>query len=275
MPRGGCKSFENEDIIVRWYSTSNSLIIKGQDGELLRNELKLIANSMDESGGDSQDNELISGEGDGDSIASLRSFGKADEAAQSEEGPHIYDELQKKYQAEHMYGEMITEAVNEIKEQIKQLKLGIEENKASISNIKALPPNIKSTSDNESLEMYNLRRENEKLQRQNENLLKENAENTECMNNLANVLSDFNTKIKILKDEKASLITAISLIHDDYCQTSSKSKIAGNDQPSNVIKQNGWIKVKDRSAIHARVAESNDRGCFVVEDSNGYFTLND
>ena len=89
VPRGGCKSFENEDITTRWYSTNNSLIIKGQDGESLRNELKLIANPMDESVGDSQDDELVSAEGDGDSIASTRIHGKVDEVVQSEESPQV------------------------------------------------------------------------------------------------------------------------------------------------------------------------------------------
>ena len=89
VPGGGCKSFENEDITIRWYSTNNSLIIKGQDGESLRNELKLIANPMDESVGDSQDDELISAEGDGDSIASTQIHGKVDEVVQSEESPQV------------------------------------------------------------------------------------------------------------------------------------------------------------------------------------------
>ncbi len=43
------------------------------------------------------------------------------------------------------------------------------------------------------------------------------------MNNLAHTVSDLNTKIKILKDEKASLITVINLLHDNYRQSSSKS----------------------------------------------------
>ena len=77
VSRGGCKS------------TNNSLIMKGQDGESLRNELKLIANPMDESVGDSQDDELISAEGDGDSMASTRIHGKVDEVVQSEESPQV------------------------------------------------------------------------------------------------------------------------------------------------------------------------------------------
>ncbi len=63
--------------------------MKGQDGESLRNELKLIANPMDESVGDSQDDELISAEGDGDSMASTRIHGKVDEVVQSEESPQV------------------------------------------------------------------------------------------------------------------------------------------------------------------------------------------
>ncbi|CAB4020606.1 Hypothetical predicted protein, partial [Paramuricea clavata] len=72
VPRVGCKSFENEDITISWYSTNNSLIINGQDGESLRNELKLIAKPMDESVGDSQDDELICAEGDNQHIDKTR-----------------------------------------------------------------------------------------------------------------------------------------------------------------------------------------------------------
>ncbi len=116
------------------------------------------------------------------------------------------------------------------------------ENKASISNILALSQGSNLTSDNEFNELYKLREENEDIRNQNKNLQKDNVEITERMNNHAHTVSDLNTKIKILKDEKASLITAINLLHDDYRQSSSKSNNSDeksvNDQPLIVTKDN-------------------------------------
>jgi hypothetical protein len=47
-PGGGCKSLDNEDVVIRWYSTNKSHVIKGPKGELLRNEFKLIAKPVNE-----------------------------------------------------------------------------------------------------------------------------------------------------------------------------------------------------------------------------------
>ncbi len=98
------------------------------------------------------------------------------------------------------------------------------------------------------------------------------------MNNLAHSVSDLNTKIKILKDEKASLITAINLLHDDYRQSSLKSNNSDeksvNDQPLIVTKDNDWTRVKAGVASTA-CAEGNNRDCFVVENPNRYSTLID
>ena len=94
----------------------------------------------------------------------------------------------------------------------------------------------------------------------------------------AHTVSDLNTKIKILKDEKASLITAINLLHDDYRQSSSKSNNSDeesvNDQPLIVTKDNDWTRVKAGVASRA-CAEGNNRDCFVVENPNRYSTLID
>ena len=145
-----------------------------------------------------------------------------------------------------MYSEAITEEVNEIKVQIEQLKLDTNENKASISNILALSQGSNLITDNEHHELYKLCEENKDIQCQNKNLQKENIEITKCMNNFAYTVSDLNTKIKILKEEKASLITAISLLHNDNRQSSSKSnnseEESTNDQPSIGIKNTTELK---------------------------------
>ena len=153
----------------------------------------------------------------------------------------------------------------------KGICLTTKENQTSISKLTALSQ-VAHPKPDESFELHKLRQENEDYRCQNENLLRENAEKTERMNNLAYILSDLNTKIKILEDEKASLVTAISLLNDDYRQ-----KEHAYDQSLTVNKQNDWTKVKglkDGAASTVR-ANSNDHDCYVVENSNRYTILND
>ncbi len=46
-------------------------------------------------------------------------------------------------------------------------------------------------------------------------LKKENAEKLERMTNLVYITSDLNTKIKIIEEEKASLVTSVRLVNED------------------------------------------------------------
>ena len=46
-------------------------------------------------------------------------------------------------------------------------------------------------------------------------LKKENAEYLERMTNLVYITSDLNTKIKIIEEEKASLVTSVRLVNED------------------------------------------------------------
>ena len=172
---------------------------------------------------------------------------------------------------QHLHSEKLIEAINDIKVQIQKLKIDTKENQTSISKLTALSQ-VAHPKPDESFELHKLRQENEDYRCQNENLLRENAEKTERMNNLAYILSDLNTKIKIIEDEKASLVTAISLLNDDYRQ-----KEHAYDQSLTVNKQNDWTKVKglkDGAASTVR-ANSNDHDCYVVENSNRYTILND
>lgn len=253
-PGGDVKAFTNDDgyitedetIKIKWYQGKKILTVQGVKSQDIEDKIHVEIQKISHTGeGESKDEQ---------DKASL------DQTALNQ------TELQ------HLHSEKLIEAINDIKGQIHQLKVDTKENQTSISKLMTLSQVAHPKPDNESLELHKLRQENDEYRRQNENLLRENVEKTERMNNLAYILSDLNTKIKILEDEKASLVTAISLLNDEYRQ-----KEHAHDQSSTVNKQNDWTTVKGpKDGVASTVrADSNDHDCYVVENSNRYTTLND
>ena len=109
----------------------------------------------------------------------------------------------------HINNVKVTEAVNELKVQIQQLMIDIEQNKISISNFESLCQNVQPLKNTEYIELCKHQYELEVLRREDETLKKENVQYLERMNNLSYIVSDLNTKIKILEEEKASLVTSV------------------------------------------------------------------
>ncbi|CAB4033616.1 Scavenger receptor cysteine-rich type 1 M130 [Paramuricea clavata] len=72
------------------------------------------------------------------------------------------------------------------------------------------------------------------------------------------------------------VITRVKIVKQIYSPSKSNNpeEESTNDQPSIVIKENDWTRVKEGAASRAR-AEGNDRDCFVVENPNRYSILND
>ena len=118
----------------------------------------------------------------------------------------------------HTDNVQVAEAVNEPKVQIQQLMIDIKQNKISISNFESLCQNVQFSKNTEHTELCKLQHELEVIRRENETIRKENAQYLERMNNLAYIVSDLNTKIKILEEEKASLVTSVRLLNEDYRQ---------------------------------------------------------
>ena len=71
-----------------------------------------------------------------------------------------------------------------------------------------------NTGNEKEREIDRLRKENCKLKSDNANLI-------ECLNGHTNSVADLSNKLKAVKDEKASLLTAIRLIQSDGINTSS------------------------------------------------------
>jgi hypothetical protein len=170
---------------------------------------------MDESVGDSQDDELIFAEGDGDSIASTRIYGKVDEVVQSEESPQV----NAKDSSDYVY---FQNQVSDIKSNLDQ---HIDKTRAEFQRIEGFLADqfeqLKEIQFNErtnELAKYclsNLETQNCKLKQGNIQLRIDNDSLKDRLNSVSYVVSDLNTKIKDIECEKLSLVTAIKLLQED------------------------------------------------------------
>ena len=61
-PGGYCKKFENNDLTIRWYTDSFSLIIKGDDSSLLMDKLGLLATKESETAEENKEEPNRTGE---------------------------------------------------------------------------------------------------------------------------------------------------------------------------------------------------------------------
>jgi uncharacterized protein (DUF3084 family) len=120
-------------------------------------------------------------------------------------------------------------AINDFKFQIQQLIVATEQNKTAISNLESICQTPQSSSDTAYLELHTLRKEYELVCSENANLKKENVEFLERMNNSVYIASDLNTKIRILEEEKACLITSVRLVNEDKRQLIVEANRLRND----------------------------------------------
>ena len=134
----------------------------------------------------------------------------------------------------------LIEATNDLKIQYRELRFAIGQNKNAISSVQTMCRNFQSSSDNAHSELDRLRKEYELIRLENANLKEENAKCSERMNNVAYIVSDLNTKIKVLEEEKASLITAVRLINEDqsnqFSELNQHTKDHNNKPPITTAK---------------------------------------
>ena len=113
----------------------------------------------------------------------------------------------------HTNDSEITEAVKEIKVQIQQLISDLKNNRTSIVYLESSYQNLKNT---ESHELWKIKHELKVIRSEHEIVKKENAQYLERISNLAFIVSDLNTKIKLLEEEKLSLITSVRILNEEY-----------------------------------------------------------
>ncbi len=121
-----------------------------------------------------------------------------------------------------------------------------------------------------------------RLQEENERLKSTNANLNECLNKYENEADDLKSKIKAVEDEKASLLTAIRLLHSDRNDTcpdtgddrNAWSKVLMNKNrkdtkaPSRATKRQAASVIK-KSHITNPVLKSNQYAPLNIEESEG------
>ena len=218
-PRGGLKLLENDGLSPRWYSSSSSLIIKGKDGDVLKEKLCLLSKKEIETNEDHET--LIDNEDNG-----------ADREAHIVKDGSKITNLMRNVQspADQTLDTFITTAFEYLEDKIENL--GTELN----SKVNASTREVNNSKERERLQLR--WQENEPtttLRAENQALKEENEAFKERIANLSYIMSDLHTKVKDNEDEKQSLITALKSCKQ-IC--SAKWNLYNSTQPGRCKKEN-------------------------------------
>ena len=180
MPGGGCKQYKDATIDIRWYSTNKSLTIKGLECDDLKTRLRALASEIyeEQSSEDDVNSIELVNISDTDSISTILPNVLCDKCSELAERVEVLEERMNKNLSE------LSKSINSLKAK--------EELETELSR--------------EYVDF--IVRENAKLKHDNEQL-RERAEN------LSYIMSDLNTKVKGLENEKESLVTALGMLQSD------------------------------------------------------------
>ena len=182
-PSGGSKLFENDEVSIRWYTNTSTLMIKGKESENIKRKLSMRASNE----ADTNDDDEVTEDED--------NHGCQFEASLDEDDPIIHDLNQTtctylEQKIDHLSA-VFTKSIDEVKRDVDSLK---------------------------ERESRNLSRENEiiaALRQENQELKAENSSLRDKVTNLSLITSDLNNKVKENENERLSLVTAIKLIQTD------------------------------------------------------------
>jgi hypothetical protein len=183
-PGGNCKLLEMDGFEMRWYSNNCSLTIKGEQSDEIKCQLRMIAKLADkeiELSDNLFSEENNNGEGNGINIDSS-ARNSPNETSSNEASNHdkVLDSIRN---LELRFANKFDELWHEIRQ---------------------------SKTTNETV-----RDDRDFLVKENGKLKQEIGKISDEANNYKYIISDLNTKIKELEDEKKSLITAIKIVQND------------------------------------------------------------
>ena len=184
-PGGNVKLLKTDELVLRWYTTSNNITINGLKAEDIRKKLKSYATNVSNSTESPNQNDVHWNELDNNSAINERSC----QTPLSSNNNERFDSLE--------------DTVEILKTQLVSLRFQYQGQRSE------------ATKEIDEAHTECLREENEKLK-------EENIALNERINNLGFILADLNTKLKISEEEKASLLTSIRLIQSDIeygCKT--------------------------------------------------------
>ena len=187
-PSGGTWKFESELLAVTWQTKSMNISFEGEKGKDLTE--RVISNLKEEGQSDTED--------DGGDITTVECETTAQVVCN--ELPTEVSEIKLK----------LNQHIVETKPELQQIKENFAEQLDQLKEL-SLNGGTKVT----EYCLTSLEHENATLRHENTQLMRENDSLKERFNNRSYMVSDLNTKIKSIEDEKLSLVTALKLLQED------------------------------------------------------------
>lgn len=261
-PGGGSKLYETDEIKIRWYK-NESLTIKGKNTDGIIAKLDSIIRNQ---GGDVEflgdkrpkrnDENLHTG------MANKVNVDETNIVDPKRDGKSSKDPLSMDTQS--------TDEVLYTKEFHCQLTRFMNRTNNIIDDLSAELYSLNNAKTDTSCVLQgginDLRREKAKLIEENDILRERNL-------NISLIMSDLNTKVKNLEQEKDSLITALKLQQQDYQQ--SLNNLNHNNMENCPNDVNSWTKVSTRDELKSKHLSDNEKPKKYPDNSNRYLLLTD
>ena len=249
-PGGDCKLYEGREISIRWYSKKGTLTVNGENADVVKDKLVKIVEKVKESKCSliSEPAEVLNNNENLHVVTDNdNSLGK-EATHPSEFTGHDLKRMEE-------FKDSINAKVDPLVSEFRQL-----ENEKMDYLVKEI--NILKTKESCSCSLLKV----EELQNKNERLKTECNILQERNNNLAYVVSDLNTRIKDLENERLSLVTTIKLLQLDYRNVEDIADLSKENK--------AWTKVGNSSSkVTEKIGRKNFNRFSVLtledsEDSN-------
>ena len=205
-PSGHCKLLELDEVVVRWYSNSNSLTINGKLSEDIKTQLRIVAKltRADTEVINNVDNEAVC---NGEQISTNPST------------KELKDELEMVLDTVWKVEERLELRINNIASEIHETRIELYNEKMARGENEA----INKSMSNQSSSVFETQhsKENVSLKAENDRL-KDQICNYKC------IVSDLNSKVKDLENEKNSLIAVVKILQNDQEQHEASWNVVNN-----------------------------------------------
>ena len=186
-PGGSCRKLELDNLSIRWYMGSQSLMIKGKDEDKIKDCLRNL----------------------------VRDAPVHDDIINSSNVPiEILDDKSLMKQTVNISkSEEVSVLLDKVKEMEERFEVKFNDLSDDVCKLKEL----------DSFKTILSRDRICQLERENDELKSENAALKHKVDHTTFVMSDLNTKLKLMEDEKQSLVTALKLLQSDVSEVNKSA----------------------------------------------------
>ena len=237
---GSCKVYEADGITIRWYSNSGTITIKECNEKEIEAQIRSFIR-----------NEQVNKE-----VKSVSLSGDEEEA-EAEVDLHT-DNIPLGNKTIDLTND-VGYQFNEIRNNMRKLEERINRKVDSLSSAICNPKRTEQCDcPNELVQL--LKQENQHLKDENQILQERN-------NNLSYIMSDLNTKVKDIENEKQSLVTALKILHTDLESYSGNNPLQCEE---NIAQRNPWLIAHGKTKKHSGSPElfnNNKYSALIIEDN--------